>query len=145
MSIEENKALARRWYAEVWNEPDLGHVMQAVEELHIAELVDHNPLQGQPPGIDGLKYMVGGLRQSYPDMRFDIDLLLAENDKVVGRWTMYATNTKPLLIAGGIPPTGKAVKITGMDILRIADGKIVEMWHQEDVMSMMQQLGLAPS
>jgi steroid delta-isomerase-like uncharacterized protein len=144
MGVEENKAVAQRWYSEVWNQTNLDQVMKAIEELHAPDLLDHNPLQGQPPGMEGLKFMVGGLRQGYPDMRFEVDPLVAQGDKVVGRWTMTATNTGPLTFMG-LPATGKAIQITGIDIMRIVDGKIVELWHQEDVMSMMMQLGFIPA
>ena len=144
MSDEENKALARRWYAEVWNQPDLDKALKVADELHAADITDHNPLIGQPAGIEGLKYMIGGLRTAYPDMRFEVNPLVAEGDKVVGHWTMYATNTGPLTFMG-LPATGKTITITGTDFLRFSDGKIVELWHQEDVLSMMQQLGFAPA
>lgn len=74
-------------------------------------------------------------------MLITVEDLLAEGDKVVDRWTARGTHPGELI---GIPPTGKEVTITGMDILRISNGKIAEIWHQEDMLGMMQQLGVIP-
>jgi predicted ester cyclase len=71
-----------------------------------------------------------------------IELQVAEWDKVVGYWTMTATHGGELM---GIPATGKRVKLTGVSIMRIAGGKIVEEWNEADQMSLMQQLGVVPA
>jgi predicted ester cyclase len=78
---------------------------------------------------------------AFPDMEIEVDLLLAEDDLVVGRWTATATHQGPMM---GIPPSGRPITITGIDIQRVADGKIVEVWHQEDILGMLQQIGALP-
>jgi predicted ester cyclase len=70
-----------------------------------------------------------------------VDELLADGDRVIGRWTMRATHEGSLM---GIPATGKPVVMSGIDIARWEDGKLVELWHIEDVMSLMMQLGVFP-
>ena len=68
--------------------------------------------------------------------------LIAESDRVVYRWMMSGTHLGPMR---GIPPTGKPIAMTGITIMRIVEGKIVEGWHQYDALGMMQQLGMIPA
>lgn len=65
------------------------------------------------------------MHTAHPDLRFTIDDLVAEADRVVIRWTLHGTNTGPML---GQPPTGQAVELAAIVIFRIADGKIAERW-----------------
>ena len=74
----------------------------------------------------------------FPDYQTVIDDLVAEGDKVAARITMSGTNTGNFM---GIPPTGEHVSFTGIYIARIANGKIVEHWGEEDSISLLQQLG----
>jgi predicted ester cyclase len=62
---------------------------------------------------------------AHPDLRFSIDDLVAEADRVTIRWTLHGTNTGPML---GRPPTGQPVELAAIVIFRIADGKIAERW-----------------
>ena len=75
------------------------------------------------------------------DIETKLDLLLADGDHVAGRWTAQFIHKGDFM---GIPPTGKQATVTGMNIARFRNGKIVEFWHQEDVMSLMRQLGVLP-
>ena len=74
-----------------------------------------------------------------PDFRTEIQDLIAENDKVVARVLMTGTHTGDFY---GIPATGKHVEFTGVFIVRIVNGKIVEHWGEEDSYSLLLQLGL---
>ena len=76
------------------------------------------------------------------DIKTRIDLLLIDGDHVIGRWTAQFLHKGYFL---GIPATGKQTTITGIDICYYHDGKIVEMWHQVNVMSLMHQLGVVPA
>ena len=82
------------------------------------------------------------LLAAFPDISFTVEDMIAEGDKVVTRWTMNATHKGQF---GGIPPTGKRVSITGVDISRIVTGKFVESWMYSDRVGLMQQLGVMPS
>lgn len=137
MSAVENKALMRRYYDEVWQQGNM-----AVAEVLVAPtFVDHMPLPGQAPGRAGHNQAVMLILGAFPDHQFSIEDLVAEEDRVVGRWTMRATHTGELM---GIPATGRPVTMSGIDIARFADGQITEVWHIEDVLGMMQQIGVVP-
>src|SRR2546427_13050514 len=81
------------------------------------------------------------LRADHPDGRATIDHIIAEADKVVVRGTMTGTHTGEFM---GIPATGKAVEISGIDITRFENGQSTEHWGQWDVAGLMVQLGVAP-
>ncbi|MBI5031095.1 MAG: ester cyclase [Chloroflexi bacterium] len=137
MSIEENKALIRQWY-ELWNKGD----MNGLYALHTNDVKDNNPFPGQPPGIEGLKLNLNQFHTAFPDMHIDVNLLVAEGDRVVDHVRASGTNQGELL---GAPATGKKATIEATNIWRIANGKITEMWHVEDLVGMLQQLGAMPT
>jgi predicted ester cyclase len=74
-------------------------------------------------------------------VRLVIDDLLIDGDKAVKRWTVTCKHTGELM---GVPPTGKEIVFTGINIYHIQDGKIVECWAQSDALGMWQQLGVIP-
>src|SRR5690348_12229104 len=113
-----NKALMRRFYEEFWCRGNEA----AVDELVAADMVDHQRPEGWPSGRAGYKQLVRAWREGFPDMRETIGDLIAEGDRVVGRFTIDATHTGNFL---GIPPTGRTIRISGIDIVRIRDGQIV--------------------
>lgn len=137
MSGEENKAIVRRFYDE-WNKGSL----QGVYDLFSEDVVDHNPGPGQGAGKAGLKQALEIFRNAFPDSQIAIEQLVAEGDKVVDHATFRGTHTGDLF---GVPPTGKPVIIHASDVYRIADGKIVELWHIEDIVGIMQQIGAMPA
>jgi steroid delta-isomerase-like uncharacterized protein len=100
------------------------------------------PLPGSAGGLAGLKQFFGMLRAAFPDLHYTIEEpLLAEADKVVGRFTVRGTMKGAFL---GMPATGKTATWTEIHSARIVDGKIVEHWAVGDRLGMLQQLGLAP-
>ena len=107
------------------------------------DLIDHNPYPGQPPGLEGHNWAVAMVRRAFPDLRFTADVVVADGEFVAGRWTMTGTNTGTFDLFG-LPPTGRPVTMTGQEIFRARDGKLAEVWHQEDVPGMLRQLGLEP-
>ena len=139
MSVEANKALCRRYFDDLWTGGDEQFI-----DRHVAEdYVFHDP--GTPGGVhgtSGLHRYYGRYRTGFPDMRFTVDDQVAEDDKVVTRWSVVATHSGPFL---GLPPTGKTVHVTGINIFRIADGQLVEGWHNLDVLGLLRQLGIAPT
>jgi steroid delta-isomerase-like uncharacterized protein len=137
MSTEDNKALVRR-YQEAHNTNNLA----ALDDIIAADIISHSSIPGVPAGLEGGKMVHMMFMSAFPDGHVTIDDLVAEGDKVVERFTFTGTNRGSFL---GAPPTGKRVTATGMSVFRIAGGKIVEHWGQNDTMGVMQQLGLIPS
>lgn len=138
MSIEENKAVALRYFEEAWGKGNFA----AEAELLAPDFVDRNPTPGFTPDREGIHQFLVHFRNAFPDLQFTLEDLIAEGDRVVDRWTMHATHLGEFL---GTPPTGKKVVFTGIDILHIEHGKIKESWHQEDQLGAMQQIGAIPS
>jgi steroid delta-isomerase-like uncharacterized protein len=134
---EENKAIVRRSFEEVWNQGKL----VAADEIYDASFVAHGLGVELPPGPEGFKQFVSVYRSAFPDLHFTIEDQFAEGDRVVVRWTARGTHKGELM---GIPATGKPVVVTGIDIYHIHSGKAVESWANWDALGMMQQLGVIP-
>jgi steroid delta-isomerase-like uncharacterized protein len=135
---EENKALMRREIEEVWNKHNPG----AIDEFFAPDFVNRSAQPGQPNDREGVKATVSGFFSGLPDLKATLDFLVAEGDKVVLRTTLTGTHSGELM---GIPATGKRVQVTAITIVRIAGGKIAELWSEADMMGMMQQLGVVPA
>ena len=138
MSIEENKAIGRRWVEEIWDKGNLA----AFDELLAPQFVCNYAPPEVPLGPEGYKQTVNLYRTALPDMHYTVDEMVAEGDKVAVRWNGRGTHEGSLM---GIAPTGKQVTITGISILRIAGGKVVEEWGEMDMLGVLQQLGAIPS
>lgn len=137
MSIAAHKAIASRFGTDLWGRGDL----TVADDLFAPDLIDHNPLPGQEPGGEGAKQVVAAFRAAFPDLQITNDDLIAEGDKVVLRWTATGTHQGELM---GLAATGKQVRMTGIDILKIEGGKIVERWGEYDALGLMQQLTAPP-
>jgi predicted ester cyclase len=92
--------------------------------------------------VTGLKQTIAAAFAGSSDSRFTIDDMVAEGDKVVTRWTSMGTHSGVFM---GVAATGKPLTLNGIRIDRIADGKIVEMWAQLDLLGLLQQLGAMPA
>ena len=134
MSAEENKKIVQR-YQEIYNSNDV----EALGEVVLEDLRTPKIMAGIPTGLEGAKAAHRIMLAGFPDYQTIIDDIFAEGDRVAARITMSGTNTGSFL---GIPPTGKYVSFTGIYIARIANGKIVEHWGEEDGVSLLQQLGV---
>ena len=135
MSVEDNKALVERFYEEVWGK---GKVTVA-HEVFAEDYLRHDLRPGQAlPGPAGQAKIAADFRAAFPDLRMEIDLILGEGDLVAARWTTEGTNSGPW---AGQPPTGKRARFSGVNIFRIRDGKVVELWNHRDDLGLMQQLG----
>ena len=139
MSTEENKAIYRRFFDGVMNRKD----MALMDELLAEDLAGHaEPPPGMPGGAEGYKLMVGILHGAFPDMHVEIDFLVAEGEMVIGHHTTTGTHTGDLM---GMPATGRSVKVEGLHMVRITNGKLSEYCFQTDMMGLMQQLGALPT
>jgi steroid delta-isomerase-like uncharacterized protein len=134
---EENKALVRRFVDEVQS----GGNIDVIDELCSPEFVNHSAPPGMPADCEGVKLVTAMFRQAFPDSYFTVEDMIAEGDKVATRKTFHGTHEGEFL---GIPPTGRPVSIGLIDIVRVADGRVVEHWSIGDSLGMMEQLGVIP-
>jgi steroid delta-isomerase-like uncharacterized protein len=138
MSTEENKAIVRRMTEEFYNQGN----SESIGQFYAASYVHHDPASPHVRDRGGLVESVRAFRAGCPDLYISTEELVAEGDLVTKRWTIHATHTDNL---SGMPPTGKHITVNGLELFRLADGKIVEAWLGYDNLSMMQQLGVIPA
>ena len=139
MSTEENKAMVRR----VMETYSMGQEasIAILEELYAPDYVYHGPGAFGDADLAATKQMVRAFFTAFPEQHVTVEDLIAEGDKVVSRYTFRATHQGELM---GVPPTGRAVTVTGILITRFASGKWVEDWESFDALGLMQQLGAIP-
>jgi steroid delta-isomerase-like uncharacterized protein len=137
---EQNKALARRFLDEVFNQGRL-HV---VDEVTSPNATFHDPSVpgGTYKGLEGQKQFVQIYRNAFPDLHIKIDDQIAEGEQVCTRWTATGTHKGEMM---GILPTDKHTTVSGIDITRFENGKVVEAWVCYDMLGMLQQLGVVPT
>jgi steroid delta-isomerase-like uncharacterized protein len=124
------KALARRWYEEIWNQGRL----EVADEIFAAAYVH----PGQPvPGPAGVKAHVERYRRAFPDIHFTIEDLLAEGDRVVARLTFRGTHLGPL---DGVAATGRRVEVRAIGIFQAQDGRFIRHWGVFDALALRWQL-----
>jgi steroid delta-isomerase-like uncharacterized protein len=117
MSLDDNKAIIRSYVETVWNQRQLDRA----EEFVAPDFVDHAPLPGQAPGLDGARRKWVMYLNAAPDLRVTIEDLVAEDDKVGVRRSYEGTHQGELL---GIPATGNQVRVGSICIFRLAKGRI---------------------
>jgi steroid delta-isomerase-like uncharacterized protein len=132
---EDYKATLNRIYEEVFTQ---GRA-EVADEIIAADAVDHE-MQGAR-GPAALKEALAMFRGAFPDLKMTMDDAIVEGNQVAARFTMTGTHKGEFQ---GIPPTGKSVKIGGIDIVRFEGDKAVEHWGYTDQMGLMQQLGVMP-
>jgi steroid delta-isomerase-like uncharacterized protein len=134
VSIEANKAVVMRVVEEMWNRGDDA----AVEELIAPDMVEHGAFGAGTGGRDDARATVARFRAAFPDLVLEPEDLIAEGDRVVLHWTGRGTHGGEFM---GVPPSGAAVTARGLDIYRLAGGRVVEHWGYPDVPGLMAQLG----
>jgi predicted ester cyclase len=134
MSGEEGKTLARRYFEEVINQGNLA----VADQIFAADYIDHSARPGSPTGPVAVKPVVAAFRAAFHELDETIEDMVAEGDKVALRFRAAGVHRGEFR---GIAPTGRRVQWTGLAILRVAGGKIVERWGVIDVFSIIQQLG----
>jgi predicted ester cyclase len=130
--LEKNKAIIRRYWFELWNEKRI----EVLDEIAVENVVFHFP-KGQAHQPATLRIWFETALVAFPDVFFTLHDELAEGDKVVSRWSYQATNTGTFL---GRETTSIQVTDLGIDIFRIENDKIVEMWVAQDSLGLLQQL-----
>ena len=137
MSAVDNKALVRRFVDEVQS----GGNIDLIDEVCSPGFVNHSAPPGIPADREGIKILTAMFRGAFPDSHFTIEDMVAEGDKVVTRKTFHGTHEGEFM---GMPPSGRAVSMGLIDIVRVYDGRVVEHWSVGDSLGMMQQLGVIP-
>ncbi len=127
--------LLRAQIERVWGQGEV----DLVDTMYADTVVDHMPVAGQPSGRAAMKDVVRAFRTALPDLRMTLHDVIACGDRGVDRWTLTGTHTAPLF---GVPATGRRVRISGLDMIRVADGRIAELWHVEEMMQLAAQLGV---
>ena len=137
MGIEENKDVVRRLIEECVNT----HRPELLERFVAPDVRVHPGTPGTAPDTEGLAALGQAFqrfRTTFPDLHIAADQLVAEGDLVTIRWTATGTHSGPL---AGIGPTGNHVAWGGIDLYRLAEGRIVEWWRNDDVVWLLHQVG----
>jgi steroid delta-isomerase-like uncharacterized protein len=133
MTTDQNKALYRRYIEDAFNQGRL----DVLDELLSPSYVFRDAPPGAPSGPESVKQVVTMFRTAFPDLHITLDELVAEGDKVCARATTRGTHRGTFM---GIAATGKSVTMTGMTMVRIVDGRLVESWVKNDVMGLLATL-----
>src|SRR5712692_5861118 len=136
--LEQNKAIVRRLFEELWNKGNLS----VADQLFSPNYAHHDPSTpdfGRGPESERKRATL--YRTAFPDLELTIEDIIAEGETVMARWSCRGTHKGDL---SGIAPTGKQVTISGVSIARFTGGKMVEGWVNWDALGLMQQLGVVP-
>ena len=132
MSIEQHKAIVRSMFEGI-NQGNLA----VLDDFLAADFVTHAVPPGMPANGESHKRAVQLLHTAFPDYHVTVEDMIAEGEKVMARLTVEGTHRGDFF---GIPPTGKHVTWTAVDIFCFADGKLVEYWLSTDSLGLLQQL-----
>ena len=135
---EENKALVRRWFDEVWNKGNADVIDDLFDENGIAHGLSDDP-KNPIRGPRDYRPFYAVFREAFPNMTIVVEDMVAEGDKVAARCSVHGKHEGDFM---GRAATGSPVDITGITIVRIADGKIVEAWNNFDFKTLYRQCGL---
>jgi len=132
-SPTDSSALVKRLYEEVWSKGNLS----LVDEFFSSNFIDHNLPPGVPDGREGYKAGVAMIRASFPDIKYKLDQVVVEDNRLAVRLTGTGTHKGDFM---EIPPTGKQVKYTSMTFFHLNNGKFTERWAITDIPGLIQQL-----
>jgi steroid delta-isomerase-like uncharacterized protein len=134
------ESVVRSWFDEVWNQGR----EDAIDRLLSVDAVGHDlPTTDSPPirGPEDFKPFFRTFRNAIPDIHVEVTRTVSEGDMVTAHCCVTGTHRGNTFG----PPTGKAVKFTGVCIARVQDGQIVEAWNSFDFLTFYQQLGMLPA
>lgn len=134
-AVPSAHSIGKRW-AEIWN---ADQSLAVIDEIVAEEFVSHSAPPGLPPGREGVRMWAGAFRAAFPDLWSQVEDVIVEGDRVVERFSGGGTHQGELF---GIPPTGVRMQTTGINILRVVGGKVVEHWGNSDDLGVMRQLGV---
>ncbi len=141
MSIERNRHTVRRLFEDDLSEPDGCTRERVTREIFAEDFFDPTNPPGMQHGHAGHLAVVNLFISAFPDMRWTIDDLLSDGDKVVAQTTMTGTHRGDFF---GIPATGREVSVAGIHVLTLRDGRIVLHQGVNDDLGLMRQIGAVP-
>ena len=138
MKIEETNRQVMEQFVEFINSGDL-HIGKEIIDSNV---IFYAPTSPEPlHGFEGYIAVLDMMRGAMPDVNWTVEETIAEDDKVMMRFTMRGTQTQPFM---GMPATGKSIQVTAMNIYQLKDGKIIREHGLPDLFSMLNQLGVLP-
>lgn len=141
MAVMTNQQLFQRYFDEVAN----GGNLELADEIFASDYLHHDPANPDPRpmvGPQAVKDHLTSLKGAFPDLVFEVEDMVADDEQIIVRWTARGTNTGDYF---GMPATGKPIEITGMNTWRTRDGQAIEGWVNRDDIGLLQQLGVIPT
>ncbi len=130
--VPDNESVVRRFFEELWNAGDLDCADVVLAPGHVHHIGDD-----RLDGPDEVKDTVTRFRTAFPDLHFALDDVVSDGDRVAVRWTATGTHEAGF---GGVPASGRSARWTGIDLVRLDEGRIVELWASADVAGLFEQL-----
>ena len=138
MTTEDNKAIVRRYIEEAWNKGNVS----VIDDLMSEDYARHVSGCPAPLTREGHKKRILQIHRALPDVTMTVEDMIAAGDRVVSRVVLRGTQRDTFM---GIPATGRQVTITGIDIARVVNGRLVEHWAEMDTLGLIKQLGALPN
>ncbi|HOS82607.1 MAG TPA: ester cyclase [Methanoregulaceae archaeon] len=138
MTVSKNKEIVREFFEKGPSGGDIA----AADALLAPEFSLHVPLPVSGPGTEAINAVIISCRAAFGGLHVTIEDMIAEEDKVTCRFTARGVHHGEFM---GVPPTGKEIMMTGIEIFRIKNGKIAELWGEANLMGLAQQLGIVPA
>ena len=135
---ETSRELIRLQIEELWGQGRTS----LVHEIYDPAVTDHMPLPGQPQGLDALAEVVERFHAAIPDLVIEVHAILADGNRASDVWTLTGTHSGTELM--GVPPSGNALRFSGLDCIAQRGGLITDIWHAEELMQMEEQLRRGP-
>jgi steroid delta-isomerase-like uncharacterized protein len=135
MTGNDLKKLISIYTEEVWNR----HEVEAMDRFYSPAYLHHDVSRPEIQSLADYKQWARDLLTGLPDLKVQVDDLIADGDRGVKRWTAKGHHQGTL---AAIPPTGRAVQFSGVSVYRIEGERIVESWYVYDLLGLVQQLGL---
>jgi steroid delta-isomerase-like uncharacterized protein len=138
MSVDEHRTVLRRYFSDLINKREYA----SADRLLAADFRFHDPaISTEPMTREAFFGFLGVLNAAFPDYQFSVEDQIVCDDKAVARWRFTGTHRGEFL---GIPATGRAVTLTGIDIFEFAGGKIAQGWVEANVAGLLRQLEVLP-
>jgi steroid delta-isomerase-like uncharacterized protein len=134
---EHNNAIVHRF-----EEAFAANDVATIDQLCAPNLVDHNPAPRPRTDSDRVQGNDRHVQSDLPESQVDVHAVIGEDDLVATHWTVTGTHRAEFF---GVPATGRRVTVEGMNVYRLAGGKITDVWTQFDGLGLRQQLGALPS